>query len=107
MDAPAGKVSPLFIAAQGNHVGCVSVLAHAGADCNRGSHCIPPVFIAAQHGYFDVARKLLKCKADVNQARTDGVTSLAMAIQMGHLEGATLLFLLSSEGNWFGHLTRH
>ena len=88
MDGHPDNVSPLFIAAQGNHGGCVSVLVHAGADCNRGSNSMPPIFIAAQSGYYNVVRKLLKCKADVDRARPDGATSLVMAIQMGHLEGA-------------------
>ena len=107
MDAPEGKVSPLFIAAQCNHNGCVSVLVHAGADCNRGSHCIPPLFIASQHGYFNVARRLLKCKADVNRARTDGTTSLAIAIQMGHLEGTIVMLLVSFSFGQIGLLTTY
>ncbi|KAG9392255.1 hypothetical protein J8273_5240 [Carpediemonas membranifera] len=100
-----GRTS-VFIATQCGHVGCVTLLADAGADVNiaassqwvlkKGKKKIvksrglfngdAPIHVAAAAGDIECLRALLAAKADVTLANDDGKTALSMAQESLHDE---------------------
>jgi len=74
-------LTPLFIAAQNDHVTVVTKLIAAGADVNKcGRLGATPLYAAAQKDHVLVVRQLIEAGADVNKARTNnGCTPLIIA----------------------------
>jgi len=64
-----------------------------------------PLLYAARDGRIDIARILIRAKADVQQADVNGITPLLMAITNNHLDTAQLLLENAAAPNtadWWG-----
>ena len=72
--------TPLYLAAQNNHVAVVVALLAAGAlvdkEMDNGS---TPLILAIQQGHEAVMNVLLEAHADVNKAAGNGITPLMIA----------------------------
>jgi ankyrin repeat protein len=71
------------------------------ADVNQANeYGWTPLSMAAQNGHLEVAKLLIICGANVNQAtRQDGFTPLCIAAQYGHLKVAKLLIKSQADVN--------
>jgi ankyrin repeat protein len=103
----------LFLACENGHPEVAEVLitghSQAGAAANvnqENSEFSTPLVVAARHGFADVAKILLKHRAEVNQYDADGKTPLMIASEFGHqytvkllLESAVNVNAISSEAS--------
>ena len=79
-------VTPLFMAAKNKRLGCVRLLADAGArvDAPRWTDGVTPLLMAAQSGHVAVVEELVNRGADLDQVCTDdGQSALYAAVRKG------------------------
>jgi hypothetical protein len=110
VDNGAGR-SPLFLAAQGNHLGAAKLLLKSGADVNGNSQISHPLNTAAWYGHVEMVALLLDNRAHVNRRDVDGNTALHKAVWQGlHATNGKKQWVMSAEasscyagGNFTGH----
>ncbi|KAH8091553.1 hypothetical protein JL720_5863 [Aureococcus anophagefferens] len=96
--ARTGGASPLYIAAQNDHVACVELLLDAGADPRRraGGAGSTPLIIAAQMGHA-VLRRSSASGADADAADDSGWTACLAAAQNGHGDALRALLVAGAD----------
>jgi len=101
----AHHATPLFIAAQHNHVAVMQLLLGAGAsvECKSDTGATP-LFVAAQNGNVAGVRLLLDKGADIDAAEQVGATPLYATAQGGHHE--CMLLLLNHLQDKHGNATK-
>ena len=95
--------TPLFKAAEKDHVEVVRLLIKAGADINTATtddfEAIP-LYIAAQNGHDKVASLLIKAGTQINRATANyGTAPLFIAAQGGHVQVVCLLIKAGADMN--------
>ena len=77
--------TPLHLAAERGHTGCVQALAAAGASLNAAHSGFTALFLATQNGHTRCVQALIAAGADLNAVRTSDLASpLYIAAHDGH-----------------------
>lgn len=80
---PVGGLTPMLFAAREGCIPCVTALADAGADLDRGDpEAITPLIVAITNGHFDLASYLVDRGADIQRWDWFGRTPLYAAVDM-------------------------
>ena len=86
------NMTPLLIACEMGHLGCVHVLLGAGADPNAMDDLkCTPLLYAAEKCYVDIVYLLLKHGADASRRDRNGWTPLLLSCHLGHADIVELL----------------
>ena len=96
--ATAKGLTPLYIAAEDNHIEIVNLLLKGKADVNSKTDIgWTPLFIGIFHGHTDVVKLLLQeGGADADLPRNDGWTPLMVAAHKGRTAEVELLLALGN-----------
>lgn len=93
------SITALTKAVESNFIDIVKMLVEAGADINAaGKDSFPPLYVAANKGYIEVVKYLLKNKADVEKGVTEQ-TPLFVAVVNGHQEVVDCLIAAKAQVN--------
>ncbi|NGX34518.1 MAG: hypothetical protein K1060chlam1_00871 [Candidatus Anoxychlamydiales bacterium] len=79
----------LFLAVQNNHLITLKTLKESGADLNSVNENdlgYTPLMYAAEKGFFEIVKYLIKNRVSVNATDNYGYTALIMAAKEGHLD---------------------
>jgi ankyrin repeat protein len=82
----------LILAADGGHVGAITLLLGRGADVNKAdNYGQPPLYAAALRGHVAAIKLLLGRGADIDKADNEGETPVYIASELGDAEAVHVL----------------
>ncbi|KAL8369967.1 hypothetical protein RB595_000363 [Gaeumannomyces hyphopodioides] len=93
------EATPLYLAVENGHQGCIEMLVSCGADVNEhgchpqgtGRQKATPLYLAVENGHQGFVEMLVSCGADVNHRSSGWMNPLQCALQLRHDDIAGIL----------------